>query len=134
VYVFFFGGGGEGCSYHVPNYVPQVPNVFPKGVPNNTAILSHVICLKFSATYIGGPQGRHHIFTYIEMRQMDEMMLRVTMSFTICNFLFWRAFKSCSLFFSLVFLVVVMGQSKWLIAGKKNKRNLGGTPTIYEGR
>jgi hypothetical protein len=45
---------------NVFNDVPQVSNVFPKGVPNSTTALSHTLCPKFF-TYIPGPKGRHYI-------------------------------------------------------------------------
>jgi hypothetical protein len=105
----------------LPNDVPQVPNVFPKGVPNNTALLSHVVCLKFSATYIGGPQGREAPHLHIDRK-----------------FLFWRAFKvSAFLLFLFGFCCCCDGSIKMAHCRKKKKKKKGtweAPSSIYEGR
>ncbi len=56
---FWWGGGGGVsfffCSQNVP---PQVPNVFPKGVPNSTSFNRiHFAQSSPLLTYIGGPKG-----------------------------------------------------------------------------
>jgi hypothetical protein len=47
---------------NVFNDVPQVSNMFAKGVPNSTTPLSHTLCPKFfPLTYIPRPKGWHYI-------------------------------------------------------------------------
>jgi len=82
---FWVGVGerGEDLShfFFVPNmfssssqYVPYVPNVFPKGVPNSTSLNPICFAKKSSPSllYIGGPKGRstssfHRIFYFGEL-------------------------------------------------------------------
>jgi hypothetical protein len=51
----FFPKGGEGVwAYKFSNFfVPMsVPMMYPKGVPNNTTLLSHVVCPKSSPSHL----------------------------------------------------------------------------------
>jgi len=47
---FFFLGGGEFGQYNTLFFC--VPTMFPKGVPNSTTLLSHMVCPKFVPSHL----------------------------------------------------------------------------------
>jgi hypothetical protein len=51
VHLFFFLGGGEFGQYNIFIFF-CVPTMFPKGVPNSTTLLSHMVCPKFVPSHL----------------------------------------------------------------------------------